>query len=308
MSLSLRAFTDGAVRHMVQENRRMGGLVGPVLLLGPWASFFATLSNPRNDLHLEPVAWMVALAGVSFLMHTRRSRLLLLPLAIWVGCMLWPVGPSYGGWVNWLLSRSAFAVILLILLAPVVAASLRAESSRPGSIVRASQARSPWCAAFVVAGVLGDWIGGFWINTEAGSSPSPLRNEVALPSWGFFALAVAAAFLAVDVAAFIRVRRLLARMSGEGSAPSIGGARIIDLGIGDEQRVFPFAEPAGAHASNEGAAYRETGSITVFGSPSEAARELRRSVGIDAAAVVVTVGFWLWAYGFAEHLWPGTLS
>jgi hypothetical protein len=306
MALSLRAFTDGAARHMIRENRRMGGLVGPVLLLGPWASFFATLSDHRNYLHLDPVAWMVTLAGVCFLTHTRRNRLVLLPLAVWGGCMLWPVGPSYGGLVHWLLYRSAFAAITLILLAPVVAASLRAENSRPGSIVRASQARSPWCAAFVVAGVLGDFMGGVWLDAE--SSPSPLRKEVALPSWGSFALAVGTVFLVVDLAAFIRVRRLLAHMSDEGSAPSLGSARVIDLGIGDERRVFSFAEPAGARAGNEGAPYREAGSITVLGSPAEAARELCWSVGIDAAAVAVTVCFLLGEYGLAEYVWPGNFS
>lgn len=300
MSLSLRAFAGGAVRHMVQGNRRMGGLVGPVLLLGPWASFFATLSNPRNDLHLEPLAWLVTLAGVCFLTHTRHSRLVLLPLAVWGGCMLWPVGASYGGWVNWLLGRSAFAVIVLILLTPVVAASLRAESSRPGSIVRASQARSPWCAAAVVAGVLGDWIGGIWLDVEAGSSPSPMRKEVVLPSWGSFALTVSAVCLAVDVAAFIRVKRLLARRSDNGSAPPRGSTKVIDLGVGDGRQVCPSWEPAGVHASNERAPYRETGSVTVCGSLAEAARELRQSIGIDAAAVAVTVGFLLWAYGFVE--------
>jgi hypothetical protein len=187
MSRSLHALRTRAAsfaRRILQDNARLGWLGGPFLLIGVWASAIATLSPPivrfrhvSPALRAEPLVWAVLLASVATLTRSVRARLLALPAAVW-GLCIYEVRQYADGELVWkAIVATIFTGLLVVALAPVAVASLRARASRPGSIVHASHARWPWCAAFVVAGPIGDLPSGLWLpcNWIGGECATPFN-------------------------------------------------------------------------------------------------------------------------------------
>jgi hypothetical protein len=292
-------------------NVRAGWLGGPLLVVGVWASLIATLSPAITQLHHatvlfrpEPLEWALLLAGVATLTRSVRMRLVALPAAVWGVCVYAAYTAFADGGLIWTsVGATILAGVFSCALAPVVVTSLRARASRPGSIVHASQLRSPWCAAFAVAGPIGDWVASLWFPSSGlwgiPAKPSPLRTEIAFPCWVSFAVTVAVVFVVVDVAALRLVNSLAARMEGrDGAFPNTRTNRI-DLGVGADQHVVPG--PAEA-PQNRSSGYREATGVTVLGSIAQAKAELCLSIWIDLGAVLVVVGYLLLAFGVISDI------
>ena len=284
------------VAHVIAKDREKGWLAGPIFVLGLLASFFAT--------SLEPVAWMAMLAGVSMRTYSRRSRLLVIPAAFWVGSAvrIMTVPSSIEDDVLTFVVGSAvwgaiFAVPIIILLVPLILASCRAAASREHSVVRSSHSRSPWCVALAVACPLGGWVAfvrGFRLFGGGGSEDEISRWKAMAqwPAWA--ALVGTVAFLYVDLVAYRRAGGFRRREQLVAGAHGTEDA-VIDLGIGDERWACPQVE------TTERYSYRDGGSVMVLGSIAAARRAFRVSIAIDTAAVLCTAAYLVRIYALPKY-------
>jgi hypothetical protein len=139
---------------------------------------------------------------------------------------------------------------------------------------------------------------------------SPLSEHVLPLGWA--ALVGTLVFLVADVLAFAEIRRLWRLLTGEDRRSVDAAAHEIDLGTADWHYVLPTATDAPRLASppsvlearsmGPSRPYRDAGSTTFHGSAFEARRELHRSLYIDLAAVLATVGYLLVKTGVVERV------
>lgn len=284
-------------RKAKRTRARTGPLGGPLVVIGAWASLFATCSasSPSGGFRTEPLAWGLLVGAMSMLACSPRARFVLLPLVVLGLCAY-----ESASWGRSPALATAFAAVLLAMLAPLALTSLRARVSRPSTLVRWSHVRSTWCVAFAVAGPIGDWIADLWGPSDwvfgASGRLSLLRWTFLVPFWGCVAGGVALVILGFDLASNATLNRIARALTVPGVPPTSDLVTGLDLGVGEGQSVLP-GTTATTPRSTLAAIYRQGEAVSVFGSMAQAKRELRVSIVIDCASAAAVAAYVLFVCG-----------
>lgn len=251
-----------------EEERTLASLAWPMALLGVVGTLAVLLHGDGHDP--GPALPIGALAiACGFLLRSRGRRLWAfapLCVGVFVASAPWTKIPASDPTLrrDLLLLRLVEGVCFVVLLMPVVLASLRAYA-RSGSVVDAALQRSPWVIAAGAAPAIA------WLSSTVYSASCLIPDA----------------------------RGALREAQWDGGVDVINGAAVVcalGLAIGDVMALTRANHLMGRRLSGRITSRSEVRDIEVeFGTdPDRATRALVVSVGIDVIAVATALGFTLW--------------